>query len=344
MANFLSINGLTDFQVTQHLTTVLNNIGFAPTWMLKSGLYTMQGITTTSVSLDQITSSPQLLNPRARGEIGNDLKKSSKASFKIDTIHYAEEISFAVDELQDQRQAGGFTLETLTSKVEREFQRVVRPSFSVTLENMMMQGIFGVVADKNGVVQYDLQDILKVNPAPAKTVNLSNSTALREVTVQAKRDMNTVLQTKGFAGSSGMPIVLCGAEFFKKTNASKEVIETQKHAQAQMLVTQNNAYSQFVHNGTIFIDFPSYELDGVHIGPKSEEAIMTTRNVSGLYKCFFAPANDLDFVNTEGLPLYVRQAPERKYNDGVDYKVEMSPLCVSSALDHVQTLKLSASA
>ncbi len=340
MPGFLNIKGLSDFQISTHLTTILNNIGFNPTWILNSGLYTFQGIPTTSVSLDAITSSPKLLATRNRGDIGKDLVKSTKDAILFETIHHAEEISFTPDELQDKRKIGGMTLETLSDAVEREFGRVVRPSFSVTLEHHMYEGIFGIVVDKDGTVIHNLRDILRVSLPDARTLNLSEDNALRSVAREAKRAMNIALNKKGYVAGAGMPIVLCGEEFFGEIDSSKEVTDALKHASAQDLIGKNNALSSFVYNGTLFVDFPSYEIDGMRIGPKDDEAIMTTRNVAGLYKCFFAPATTLDAVNRQGLPLHVIQGTEAKYKDKLDFKIEMSPLCVSAAPEHVQTLKL----
>lgn len=291
---------------TVSLTDAINNVPFVPGRAGELAGWEEEGITTTSILLDEQNGELVLINPTPRGGPGQTGKEPSRKARSLIVPHYQYDDFIQADSVQNVRAFGQTNvLEVLQDRVNSRLEQHVRWKLDPTLEHQRIGAIKGVILNANGSTLYDLFTEFGVSQEAEIDFDLDNATpasgALRKVCTQVVRKVATNLGGVGFQRIHA----LASDSFWDDLIAHPEVRETYKNqAEAQQL-RGNAAYEVLDFGGIRFENYrgavgstPFIAADKAHFFPVG---------VPGLWRTIYAPADYEETVNTVGLPRYAKQ-------------------------------------
>lgn len=302
------------FSVTA-LTDAINSLPFIPG---RAGLlipWGEQGVSTTSIMIEEKGGVLTLINPTPRGGPGETAPKQKRKARQLLIPHYERDDAIYADEVQGIRAFGSETeLETVQGKVNERMLEHVQLGFDPTLEYQRVGAVKGIILNGDGSVLYNLFDEFGVTQEGEIDFDLDNASpangALRRKCAGAVRLIEDNL--------GGVPLVgvhaFCGNNFFDDLLSHKEVTASyQATPMAEVLrqgfVYPNNLriYGAFEFGGIVWENYRGsvggtafIDTDKCHIFPMG---------VPGLFRTVYAPADYTETVNTIGLPRYAKQFP-----------------------------------
>jgi len=296
------------------LTDSINNVPFVPGRAGSVIVWQEQGVTTTSILIEEKDGELVLLNPTPRGGPGNTSMEKSARVRSLVVPHYEHNDAIIADSVQNVRAFGTTSvLETLQGRINRRLQEHVQWKLDPTLEFQRVGALKGIILNADGSVLYNLFDEFGVTQEAEVDFDLDNASpasgALRKKCAGVVRKMADNL--------GGVPVgtifAECGSAFFDDLLTHPEVVESYKGTpMASVLrdgyVTPNGAvYGVFEFGGIVWENYrgavggtPFVDPDKCHIFPTG---------APGLWRTVYAPADWEETVNTEGLPRYARQYP-----------------------------------
>jgi hypothetical protein len=312
------------------LTDAINAVPFIPG---RAGLlipWNEQGITTTTVAIEEKGGVLTLISPSPRGGPGETTAKMKRTLRNLTVPHFQRDDAIYADEVQGIRAFGSETaLETVQGKVNDRMTEHVQLGFDPTLEHQRIGAVKGIITyadstvlnlftefgvQQEGEIDFDLD-----NASPA-------SGALRKKCAIQVRLIEDNL--------GGTPLVgvhaFCGNAFFDDLLSHKEVVESYKSTPMAEVLRQgyvypNNlkVYGAFEFGGIVWENYRG-SVGGtafVH----TDKCHIFAMGVPGLFRTVYAPADYVETVNTTGLPRYAKQYP--MLNDkGIMLEMQSNPL------------------
>ena len=110
---------------------------------------------------------------------------------------------------------------------------------------------------------------------------------------------------------------------------SQEIVSARKtgafgRTDAADLIGQNLIYKSMVYGGVLWVNYRG-TLDNAVAVP-TNEARLFMAGVPGLFQAFYAPADTFETVSDIGLPMYLRQRPERQTSSRRVFELQSNPL------------------
>lgn len=302
------------FSVTS-LTDSINELEYRPSRLDALGLFEEKSVSTTSVAIERIGDSIQLVPPTPRGGKG-DVKDTEKRSMKHLTVpHFLREWSVIADEVQNVRRFGS---ETETETV----MAVVLDKVMDNMSDLDVTNEYGRLGAVQGVVTYadgstlNLFDEFGVNQSNEVDFDLDAASPAEGVLRKACAAIVRATRTK--MGGSPFSYVhsFVGDTFFDQLISHKEVRETYKGwSEAAILrdsyVGPSRAENPiFTFGGIVFENYGAVasEGDGTKLGIEATKAKFFPVGARGMFKTYYAPAPYMDTVNTLGKKYYAKQA------------------------------------
>jgi hypothetical protein len=319
------------FSVTS-LTDALRDVAPRPSRLGDLGLFSTQGVTTTSVAMERIGDIIQLVAPTPRGGPGETRDMPKRSIQNIAIPHFQRDWSVVADEVQGVRAFGSETaLETVQGIVAGKIQ-VNLDDLDLTDEYSRIGAIQGIVAYKGGQT-LNLFDTFGVAQAAEIDFDLDNANPAEGALLLKC----TAMIRKARAALGGIAFsylhAFVGDTFFDQLLTHKEVRETYKGtSQAAFLrdsfVGRNRGSNPiFEFGGIVWENYGAIEStgDGALMGIEAGKAKFVPMGVPGLFKTYWAPADYIETVNTVGLRSYAKQW--RMQNDkGVNGETQRNPL------------------
>lgn len=295
------------------LTDAINELEYRPSRIEALGLFEEKSVSTTSVAIERIGDSIQLVPPTPRGGKG-DVKDSEKRSLKNLTVpHFLREWSVIADEVQGVRKFGSESeLQTVQSVVLDKISDNMA-DLDVTNEYSRLGAVQGIVtyADNTSL---NLFSEFGVNQANEVDFDLDAATpaegALR------KACAGIVRATRAAMGGSPFAYVhsFVGDTFFDQLISHKEVRDTYKGwSEAAILrdsyVGGNRAENPiFTFGGIVFENYGAVAGtgDGAKVGIGATVAKFFPVGAR-MFKTYYAPAPYMETVNTLGKKYYAKQ-------------------------------------
>lgn len=291
------------------LTDSINAVPYVPGRAGQVVAWEEEGITTTSIMIEENGGVLQILNPTPRGGPGNTSMDPNRKVRSLLVPHYEHNDVLLADSVQNVRAFGkANVLETVMGRVQRKLDEHVRLKHDPTLEYQRIGAIKGIILNGNGNTLYDLFTEFGVSQTAEIDFDLDNPTpaagALRKKCDDVSR---TVADELG-----GIPYVclhaFCGKNFWNDLVAHPEVREVYLASQTQAMALLNPMAYKTLRVGDITFEeyrgkngaTPFIADDKVHVFPVG---------VPGLWRTIYAPADWEETVNTEGLPRYAKQYP-----------------------------------
>lgn len=310
----LNIFGDSAFSVAS-LTDAINNIPFVPGRCGQVIEWNEQGITTTTVMIEQIDGVLKILNPSPRGGPGDTKAKDKRVLRSLVVPHYQHDDGFNADEVQGIRQFGSETdVQAVQSLVNQRQANAVSLVMDPTLELQRLGAVKGIILNADGSTLYNLFTEFGVSQSATIDFNLDATTdtgAIRGVCADA---IDTIADNLGGVQFGGV-WAFAGKNFYKSLIANIEVRNTYKNQPMANVLrdgyvdpnTGNKIYGAFEYGGIVFESYRGKNGSTPFVG--DDEVRVFPVGVPGLFRTVYAPADYMETVNTVGLPRYSRQYP-----------------------------------
>lgn len=290
------------------LTAALNDQPFVPGQLGDLDIFEEEGVSTTTVKIDENEGNLDLIEPTTRGGPGQTVGDDDRRGIPFEIDHYEINDAVYADEVQGVRQLGSDDqLETIQSRVDTKLARHAR-SFDATLEHQRIGAIKGViVAGKSGKVLHNLYTRFELAaPAP---LALGLNSQVPGIAQKIKGDVVYAVEDD-LDMAYGHIHSMCGRDFHDALWDQKEVRET--------FLADNEGYRLRDGAPDVFtigkVTFERYRTGKKATAANNgagfiaaNEARCFPVGVAGLFITRFAPADLEETVNTIGLPRYAHQ-------------------------------------
>jgi hypothetical protein len=317
MASLDIFNG--DAFSVQSLTKALNDMPHQPTRLGELGYFSVEGITSTMVSIEKTGTSLSLVPAGERGGVAKPGSKDKRTLIPFKCVHLPQTGGVNADEVQNLRAFGSETeLESVQNVVNKELRRI-RRNIDATLEYQRMGAVKGQILDADGTtVLLDLYTTFGVAQQTHSLILGTAGTKVRIKVVEAKRKVEAALGGIGYSGLR----VLCSPSFFDALVGHATVEAAfDRYMNGEFLRADLRAGFYFA--GVFWEEYRG-NVNGIDF-IAAGDAYMIPEGVPELFVMNFAPADYMETVNTMGIPMYAKQEP-RGMNKGVDIDSQSNPL------------------
>ena len=304
------------------LTEAILKAPYQPGRIGQLGLFRERGITTTTVQVEEKAGQLSLIPTSPRGGVPDTLGQAKRTLRSFAVPHLAREAKIYADEVQNIRAFGSETdVQNVQSLVDERLAEL-RAMHEVTLEFHRIGAIQGLILDADGSTLYNLFTEFGVAQQTQDFAFTTATTDIREVIVAALRLSEAELGGTVATAYRGF----CGAAWFDALVAHATVKEAFKYQEGRVL-GQDLRMSGFTFGGVTWEEYR---------GSVSGQAFVNTAvafivPVTGpsINVTHFAPADFIETVNSLGLPLYAKQAPDPSgLNRFVNLHSQSNPLAM----------------
>jgi Phage major capsid protein E len=312
------------------LTDLVVNSPFAPTRLGDMKLFQARGIPTLVAGIEIKQNTLSLVSSSPRGSANKqDILGKRKMKF-IEVPHFAEEASLTADVFGNVRAEGTMALESV-GKILAEHAENLTRNLDLTEENLRLGAIRGKLMDSDGVtVIADLFDLFGIVRPSAIVFNLSDPALdIRSLCAQVRRKI-IAGGTGSFAPKDAIRCFLGDAAFDKLVN-HPTVFASYKDFRDMQWSRTDFTFDEFPFAGIIFENYRGDEAgNGVSIAPNDMVFFPETPSI---YRTYYAPADRVDYVNTDGLARYMWQevSTNRRYV-GLEVQMNPLPICLKPAV------------
>jgi len=308
------------------LTDAINKQPFIPGRAGAVAGWNEQGVATTSIMLEEIEGTLQLVNPTPRGGPGSAYDKDKRAGRILAIPHYQVDDGINADEVQNVRAFGQESaVQTIQEMVNMRMGQHVQLKLDPTLEYQRIGAITGIILNGDGSTLYNLFTEFAVSAQSEVDFNLDAGSSTGAVRTKCTGVVRTIAKALGGAPYSGV-YGFCSDAFWDALIANIEVRESYLAQQEASQLRAGVAYETLRFGGITFENYRG--------GTGTEEAtafIATDKayffpvGVPGLFRTVYAPADYVETVNTIGLPRYAKQYP-RQDGKGIIMQAQMNAL------------------
>ncbi len=291
------------------LTAALNNQPFVPGQVGATMIFDEEGVSTTTVKIEENNGTLAIIEPSARGGPGNTSDDDDRRLIPFEIDHFEINDAVLADEVQGVRMLGETDqLETVQNRVDSKLAKHAR-SFDATLEHQRVGAIKGIVLSGKGRVLHNLYDRFGLAvPAP---VVMGLGAQVAGIATKIKNDVVYSIEDDLDETYDGIH-AMCGREFHAKLWDQKEVRETFL-ADNQGYQLRDGAPDVFRVGGVTWERYRTGRRATMANGNAAfiadNEARVFPTGVPELFITRFAPADLEETVNTIGLPRYANQYP-----------------------------------
>src|ERR1700730_3245428 len=301
------------FEITT-LTDAIQSLKFVPGRISELGIFTEKGIPTTTAAIEERGGILVFVPPSPRGGPGMTVDKLKRTLRVVSIPHFQIDDTMMAEEVQGVRAWGQETaVEMLMEKVAERGQ-IFTQSFAQTEELARLGAIKGIVTYADGTT-LDLRTLFSVTAILTQFLNLLPGTpttagTLRRTIQALWRLMADELGGLPFTGIRAF----CGNQFFDDLIQAPDVRTTYLNYQAAADLrtqygTQNQKiYGTYEFGGITFENYRGAGLDGTAFVP-TDLCYFVPEGIPGLFRTWYAPADYIETVNTNGQRMYVKQYP-----------------------------------
>jgi hypothetical protein len=256
----------------------------------------------------------------APGTVGTRGKRAMR-SFVVPHIPHDDVV--LPEEVQGIRAFGSETeMQTVASVMARHLQ-TMRNKHAITLENLRMGALKGVILDADGSVIYNLFDEFGITPS---VINFDLANAASNV---KKKCADVLRHFEDNLKGEFMTSVhcLCSSEFFDALTDHVKVKDAFAYSQ-QRAVLIDDMRAGFTFGGVTFEEYRGQATDMNGVTRRfiaAGEAHAFPLGTVDTFGTYYAPADFNETANTLGQALYAKQEP-RKFERGTDLHTQSNPL------------------
>jgi hypothetical protein len=310
----------------QSMTRAINESPYQPMLIGSLGLFSEEGITTTSLSIEMKGTTLTLIPAAARGAPGRVERNDKARLIPINTVHLPQRTSVIADEVQNLRAFGTENeTETVQNLVNRKLGKL-RRNLDVTIEWQRIGALKGQVLDADGAVLLDMFSTFNVTQQTRQMLLGTDSTKVKSLIVQAQRQSEDALggvMHRGF-------VALCGKNFFDSLVGHPAVEKAYDRWLDGAFLRDIQRSQEGGSPGFQFCGVSWHEYRGQVSGQNfvgDDDAFLIPQGVPDMFVTNYAPADYMETVNTIGLPYYAKQEMMRM-NKGVEIEAQSNPISI----------------
>ena len=307
------------------LTDAINKLPFVPGRIGQLGLFREQGVSTTSVMIEEREGSLNLVETTARGApaIQNTTNKRKARSLVVP--HIALEDTILADEVQNVRAFGSENALEGVQAVVNQRMGEMATKMDATLEHLRIGAIKGQILDADGsAVIYDLFTEFGVTAYAEIDFDLDNGSPAPGAVKKKCHDVRRKIEDELGAAPYDHIHAICGADFFDDLITHPEVEKAYERYLDGAFLRQGQARGSFEYAGIVFEEYRGRV--GTVDFTDASKAYFFPVGVPGLFRQYNAPADFVETANTIGLPRYAKQAVDQQFARWVMLHVQSNPL------------------
>lgn len=295
---------------------------------------TGQGIDTDTVVIEVGEDSLSVIPTGTRGAPATREGRDRRKVHSLVVPHVPLDDTIHASEVRNVRMMGmEQAVETVQTKLNQQMGTMAS-RHDMTLENLRLGALLGVLYDADGSQIYDLFSTFGVSAESDVSFELDvTTTEVRDICHQIKRTMVKNAKTPIPAGARIH--AFCGDDFFDallQHSSVKGVYDG--YAAARRALGDNYAYEVFEFGGIFFENYRGSDDQGASadteqggaLGINTDEAKFFWTGVPGMYAEYYAPGDFVDTVGTVGLPRYASVALDPMHGRFIDVHTEQNPL------------------
>lgn len=313
------------------LTDSINRMPFIPGRAGALGIWDEEGINTTDVAIEDVQGTIALVPDKKRGAPPSQNVTEKRNLRKLSVPHLPLADTVSADEIQNVRIFGaGSQLQAVQQVVQRKMMRMTT-NIDLTIEYQRIAALQGIILDSDGTtVIYNLMTEFNVSQPTQDFVFSNSDTDVLNVLRAVSRKVEANLGAAVYDHIH----VFCGETWFDELVSHASVKDSYRYFQATGQNQNPNRddlrFRGFRFGGFLFEEYRG-SVGGVDF-VDDHEAIAFPVGVPGMYRTYFAPADYMETVNTQGLPRYAKQEPMR-FNRGIELEVQSNPLSICTRPD-----------
>jgi len=313
------------------LTAAVNELPYTESRLGEMALFgTPEGLETDTAIIDMTEGQIGILSTRQRGAPPERALKDKKNTSRVVMVpHLQFEDRVSAASLIGKRKPGMQNeVESVADKLNDRFTKMINMQLEPTREIHRLGALRGQLLDADGSVIEDYFDLFDVVQQTHNYVFTAATTDIRAVTQQAIRKIRNSLGGVPFTGVRA----ICGANFYDALISHAKVRDTYLNHEAASQLRENMINTPFAFGGVIWEEYRGMDnLGAANLGTVDpDECIMFPEGVPGMYRTYVSPAGFLETVNTIGIDMYAKVAPDWKYGEHVDQLIESNPLYINT--------------
>lgn len=288
------------------------------------GLFEKKGIRTTTFQLERQGRSISLLPSKPRGSRGTQMPPTKRTLRTFNVPHIPHDAELLADSIQNIRAAASETELQAVSSVVNDVIDQLRQNHEVTHEFYRIGAIKGVLLDGDGTTT--LIDLFSEFGISQTSVDFVLGTAGTDVAGKVEEVHAAMDDALGAQAYNGIH-AFCGATFFSKLTGHAVVKDAYQRWNDGQYLRDTQRVTGFEYQG-VFWERYRGKVGDVQYVPLADCRFVPL-GVRGMFLERYAPADMMEFVNTEGQPIYVAQEP-KPFNKGVDFHSQSNPIMMAT--------------
>jgi hypothetical protein len=305
---------------TTTLTAAINEQPLKPAFIGESGLFTEEGVPTTSVVIERSINTLSIVPVTPRGSPATPVHSDKRKGVPLVIPRLATSAQLMADEVQNVRAFG--TNDQLAGVEQLRDAKLNKMSghIDLTIEYHRIGAIQGLVLDSDGTtVLYDLFDTFGISAAADVDMNLDAARGVEDGGVVRKKIRSVtreVVKSLGGNPPTGF-MAFCGDDYFDALADHPEVREAYLNQQAANdMRGEEMPISSFKYGGVTWVNY----IGTGSVAIAANVARLVPMGVPDLFITRFGPADYMEAVNTNGLPKYTKAVMDPS---GFDRFIEM---------------------
>lgn len=320
------------------LTAALNRTPHLPTFLGDQNIFEPKPVRTIQVSIEQKAGTLSLIQTSERGAPLQQGDRETRDIRDFRTVRIAKGDTLHAYEIEGIRAFGS---ESELQQVQTEVAaRMINLNNDVelTMENMRLGGIQGIVLDANGATIRNW--FTEWGIAQPAEIDFELDVATTDVRAKCNAVVRAMTRASAGAWITGRTEVhaLVGDNFFDNLTGHDMVRDTWLNQQAAAELRQGNAFSSFSFGGIVWHNYRGTD-DGSTVAVGAEVAKFYPVNAPGVFQVAQSPGETFDFVNTPGQRVYAMLVPDRERNAWVKPEVYAYPLFICTRPGMLQRAK-----
>ncbi len=301
------------------LTTAINKLPFKPSRLKEMGIFKVEGVTTTTIAIEEQNGKLMLIPVAARGSMPNVMggKKRNIRPFLIPHIPMSASVN--ADDVQGIRAFGSETELQSVAELVNDKLSDAKQSMEYTHEYMRIGAMKGILLDADGTTTlYNFFTEFGITPATAQ-IDWAVTQSVKKTFQSIRRTIEDNLGATPFDGIH----MFLGKTLYDNIITGVEVRTAYERWQNGQALRDAHVRVPFEYGGITIEEYRGKV--GATPFIADTEGYAFPVGAPDIFKEFYAPANFIETVNTKGKPIYAKQEVQR-FDLGVDIFVQSNPL------------------
>jgi len=322
--NFEIVDRTPEINLIPNTWGVISNSGVFPT---------VEGITTSVVSVEQITQSGAVMTDRMRGDRVNLSKDYTRKLYSFNVPHFNQDDIVKPADIAGKTAYGtNDQAEVVAQVLARRIERIRRNHFQLQEKAMAQLLADGTVYAPNGTVSHNYYSEFGVT---RKEVDFTFGTSTADIIGACEQGISHIIDNMLSGDTASGFIAFCSPGFFSNLIKHAKVVQAYQYYSStqEPLRTRLNSnlpmgLRQFVFGGITFIEYRGTDFGGTGFMTANEARLVPTGNADS-FGFYAAPAVDyMDYVNTIGQQSYLLTFTD-PVTGAIKIQSESNILCVA---------------